>query len=79
MLNRAGVGVIGECFHPFVCEAVELMITEECVCVPAFGYSIFTIVILVFRIIPHYNVCERKRGHDDRMRPITGVTSPSLL
>ncbi len=34
MLNRAGVGVIGECFYPFVSEAVELMIAEECICVP---------------------------------------------
>lgn len=33
MLNRAGVGVIEECFYPFVSEAVELMIAEECVCV----------------------------------------------
>jgi len=49
MLNRAGVGVIGECCHPFVCGAVELMITEECVCVPAFGYSIFTISDLGFQ------------------------------
>lgn len=48
MLNGARVGVIGECFDPIVYESVELMITEEFESVPAFGFSIFTIVSLVF-------------------------------